>query len=141
MGIQPAWRRLPLLLLSSGPGSKCGKQHPGWATRTHRLPSGCAPRGSLAPELSLIFPHPRWPHPYSKVLPQVPLASVVKGSLLRCLQHLKQDGFQNATFFSRSSAGAPLPGEESDLKGKLAQGWAWAVLHSVSPPCLVLTLL
>lgn len=96
MGTQPAWRRLlPLLRLISGPGSKCGQQHPGWATRTHGMPSGCLPQGSLAPELALTFPAADR-IPLSQVLPQVPLAPVAKGSLLRCLQHLKQNGFQNA---------------------------------------------
>ena len=96
MGTQPAWRQLLLLLLfTSGPGSKCRRLHPGWATRTHRMPSGRLPQGSLAPELALAFPAADR-IPLSQVLPQVPLAPVAKGSLLRCLQHLKQNGFQNA---------------------------------------------
>ncbi|KAG8507764.1 Tetratricopeptide repeat protein 9A [Galemys pyrenaicus] len=93
----------------------------------HHTTSGRSPLVSLTPEGTLTFP----PTDLRKALSQVALAPGAKGSLPQCFQHLKQNGFQNATFFSRSSSGAQLPGGEEDLKGKLVGSCAGAVLPSL----------
>ena len=106
MGTQPAWRRLLLLLLTSGPGSKCGKRHPGWATRTHLMPGGCWPRGSLTPELALTFP------PADRISESSPRPSPFgpsgKGQFATMLSASQAKWIPKCTFFSPSSAGASV---------------------------------
>lgn len=76
-------------------------------TRTHRLPVAALLRYHWRQSSSSPCPQLTASTWVRSFLPQVPLASVAKGSVPRCLQHLEQNGFQNATFFSPSSAGAP----------------------------------
>ena len=102
-----------------------------WDLRVQGLPDRCLDPRAQGLGMKQRPGHQSWPSPsprltasLSQVLARVPLAPVAKGSLLRCFQHLKQNGFQNALSSLRALLGPRLPGEESNLKGKLVQGWA-----------------
>ena len=106
---------------------------PGWATRTHRMPSGCWPRGSLAPELALTFP------PADRISESSPCPSPFgpsgKGQFATMLSASQAKWIPKCTFFSPSSAGALVARwrEQSQRETSSRLGLS-CVLHSRPPP-------